>query len=207
MADTRTAGRSARDAEIAAWLAAAATGDAAAFERCYDATIGYAQALARRMLPAGDVEDVVADAYFQAWRELRSFDPQRGSAVTWLLTIVRSRALDLLRRHKASPEVPGVDDAAGACGETAATPSPGPADLLAGIEAQGSLHRALQALSAQERWVLGLAYYREFTHREVSEATGMPLGTVKSLILRAQAKLRRLLADPSAAAIEHAETP
>jgi DNA-directed RNA polymerase specialized sigma24 family protein len=45
--------------------------------------------------------------------------------------------------------------------------------------------------------VLGLAYYREMTHREVSEATGLPLGSVKSLILRSQAKLRALLAEPS----------
>ncbi|HEX6705946.1 MAG TPA: sigma-70 family RNA polymerase sigma factor [Albitalea sp.] len=190
--------RRARDAQLAAWLAAAATGDAAAFERCYDATVGYAQALARRMLPPGDVEDVIADAFFQAWREVRSFDPQRGSPVTWLLTLVRSRALDLLRRRRASPEVaaddPGADDAAD---------QPDPPDLLAGVEAQDRLHAALAGLSAQERWVLGLAYYRELTHREVSQQTGLPLGTVKSLILRAQAKLRDALAAPT----RHAEAP
>jgi RNA polymerase sigma-70 factor, ECF subfamily len=200
--DPARADRGTRDAQLAAWLAAAANGDAAAFERYYDATIAYAQTLARRMLPGGDVEDIVADAYFQAWREVRQFDAARGSPVTWLLTIVRSRSLDLLRRHKASPEVPSADDNPG---DEAGAETPGPGDLLAGIEAHSHLHRALQSLSGQERWVLGLAYYRELTHREVSEQTGLPLGTVKSLILRAQAKLRGLLAE--AAAPTHAEAP
>lgn len=196
--------RGPRDAQLAVWLAAAAGGDAAAFERYYDATIAYARTLARRMLPGDDVEDIVADAYFQAWREAGRFEAARGSAVTWLLTIVRSRALDLLRRHKASPEVPAVEEAA----EAGGAGSPGPGDLLADIEAYSRLHGALQSLSAQERWVLGLAYYRELTHREVSEQTGLPLGTVKSLILRAQTRLRGLLAgvtDP--ARTTHAEAP
>ncbi|HEV7912643.1 MAG TPA: RNA polymerase sigma factor [Albitalea sp.] len=201
--DASSAVRTARDRQLAAWLADAAGGDAAAFERCYDTTIAYAQTVARRMLPPDDVEDVVADAYFQAWRDARHFDATRGSAVTWLLTIVRSRALDLLRRHKASPEVAGSDDTP----EAAAPQAQAPADLLDGVEAHGRLHRALQQLSAQERWVLALAYYRELTHREVSEQTGLPLGTVKSLILRAQGKLRELLAEPAAAANRHAETP
>jgi len=184
--------RARRDAELAALLTAAAQGNASAFERVYDMTVGYAQALARRMLAPSDAEDVIADAYFQAWRESRSFDVARGSAVTWLLTIVRSRALDLLRRHKASPEVAGTDDDAAL---HPCTDAPTPADWLAGVEAGSRLRGALDALSAQERWVLCLAYYRELSHREVCEHTGLPLGTVKSLILRAQGKLRALLAD------------
>ncbi len=186
------AARGARDALLASLLQAAAAGNAGAFERVYDLTIGYAHALARRMVPPADVEDVVADAYLQAWRDAAQFDAARGSLVTWLLTIVRSRALDLLRRHKASPEVENTDD-------DAAQPSeaPGPVDLLAAVQAHSRLHGALAELSPQERWVLGLAYYRELSHREVSDETGLPLGTVKSLILRAQAKLRALLAEPS----------
>ncbi|TMH10511.1 MAG: sigma-70 family RNA polymerase sigma factor, partial [Betaproteobacteria bacterium] len=165
-----------RDAQLVALLQAAASGNATAFESVYDLTVAYAEALARRMLPSADVDDVVADAYFQAWRDARQFDAERGSPVTWLLTILRSRALDLLRHRKASPEVvAGDEDTSHAC-EAA-----GPPDLLASVEAHSRLHRALSALSAQERWVLGLAYYRELSHREVSEQTGLPLGSVKSL--------------------------
>lgn len=184
--------RAHRDAELVALLQSAATGNASAFEGFYDLTTCYAHTLARRMLNAADVEDVVADAYFQAWRDCRSFDAERGSPVTWLLTIVRSRSLDLLRRRKASPEQ-AADDATEQ--STADAEGAGPPDLLQTIESRTRLHAALLTLSPQERWVLALAYYRELSHREVCEQTGMPLGTVKSLILRAQAKLRAVLAE------------
>ena len=188
-----TDARADRDAELAGLLQRSAAGDALAFERLYDLTVGYAQALLRRMLAQGDIEDVLAEAYFQAWRDAASFDARRGSAVTWLLTIARSRALDLLRHRKASPEVAAGNEQSAI--EAAVLEAPGPVDLLASVQTNTRLHRALSQLSAQERWVLGLAYYREMTHREVSDATGLPLGSVKSLILRAQAKLRALLAE------------
>jgi RNA polymerase sigma-70 factor (ECF subfamily) len=133
----------------------------------------------------------------QAWRDVASFDAQRGSPVTWLLTIARSRALDLLRHHKASPEVAAGNEQAAV--DAAVADAPGPVDLLASLQANTRLHDALNQLSAQERWVLGLAYYREMTHREVSATTGLPLGSVKSLILRAQARLRALLAQTTQA--------
>jgi RNA polymerase sigma-70 factor (ECF subfamily) len=181
--------RAARDRELAGWLRAAAAGDHAAFERFYDATLGYAHSLARRMLRPADLEDLLADAYFQAWREAPRFDAERGSPVTWLLTLVRSRCLDLLRHQRASPEVE-TDDAVH---DERPSPLPGPDELLHATESGTRLHAALAALSAHERWVLGLAYWRELTHREICEVTALPLGTVKSLILRAQAKLREQL--------------
>jgi RNA polymerase sigma-70 factor (ECF subfamily) len=178
-----------RDLRLIELLAQAAAGSASAFESFYDATIPHAQALARRMLPMSDVEDILADAFFQAWRELPRFDPARGSPVTWLLTILRSRALDLLRHRRCSPETERSDDVA----EPAAD-APGPETLLAQTESNDRLHSALAELSPNERWVLGLAYYREMPHAAIASATGLPLGTVKSLILRAQHKLREQLA-------------
>jgi RNA polymerase sigma-70 factor (ECF subfamily) len=181
--------RAARDRELADWLRAAAAGDHTAFERFYDATLGYAHAVARRMLRPADLEDLLADAYFQAWREAPRFDAGRGSPVTWLLTLVRSRCLDLLRHQRASPEVENEHDTH----DERPSHEPGPDQLLEAIESGTRLHAALAALSAHERWVLGLAYWREMTHREICEVTALPLGTVKSLILRAQAKLREQL--------------
>ena len=188
-ADPALAARTERNDALAALLRQAAAGDARAFESFYEATIGYAHALARRMLRPADVQDVLADSFFQAWREAPRFDATRGNAVTWLLTLVRSRALDLLRHQRASPEVEATDDT-----PEPPTPLPGPDDLLAGMQADTQLHAALAGLSPHERWVLGLAYYRDLSHREISSETGLPMGTVKSLILRAQAKLRKRLA-------------
>ena len=178
------ADRSARDERLAALLTEAAAGSAKAFESFYDATFGYAQALGRRLLRGDDLEDLLAEAYFQAWRSVASFDLERGSAVTWLLTIVRSRALDQLRRQQASP-VQACEDVPEVAAEQTL-----PEDLLAAFEHRSALREALAELSTQERWVLGLAYWRELSHAAIATESGLPLGTVKSLILRAQNKLR-----------------
>jgi RNA polymerase sigma-70 factor (ECF subfamily) len=180
--------RATRDRRLATLLAEAAAGHAAAFEAFYEATFGYAQALARRMLRDADLEDVLSECFLQAWRDVATFDERRGSPVTWLLTIVRSRALDALDRARRDKVV--ADDEL----PDAASDAPSGPDLLASLEAGCALREAVASLSSDERWVLGLAYYREMSHARIAEATGWPLGTVKSLILRAQHKLRERLA-------------
>lgn len=194
-ANAEDTARAERDQRLALWLTQAAGGDALAFERFYDATVAYAQTLARRLLLEADIDDVLAETYFQCWREAARFDATRGSAVTWLLTRVRSRAIDLRRhqQHEATQAAAGgeSDEAtlAGLAGQL-----PGPDELLALAQAGSRLYIALAALSPQERWVLGLAYFRELSHAATAQATGLPLGTVKSLLLRAQQKLRSLMA-------------
>jgi RNA polymerase sigma-70 factor, ECF subfamily len=190
--------RAARDARHAAWLAEATGGRAEAFERFYDESFASARALARRMLrgPAqdADCEDLLADAYFEAWRKLAQFDASRGSALTWLLQIVRSRALDQLRRRATQPEQLADDEATDALPDESALADP--AGSFWRLQASQRLHGALLTLSAAERWVLGLAYFRELSHSEIAAATGLPLGTVKSHLLRAQTRLRGTLAEP-----------
>ena len=105
------AARIERDARLASLLAASARGNTSAFEAFYDATAGYARALARRVLRSDDTDDLLADAFFEAWRAAARCDPARGSAVTWLLIIVRSRALDLLRQRSTHPSVAGSEAA------------------------------------------------------------------------------------------------
>ncbi|MBI5257553.1 MAG: RNA polymerase sigma factor [Burkholderiales bacterium] len=185
--------RAQRDACLAGWLAQAAQGNAQAFEQFYDATAAPARALAVRLLRGPDIDDVLAEAYFQAWREAARFDVVRGSAVTWLLTLVRSRALDLLRRQRHAARAPAGAAAGEDPQDLLACPLPGPEDLLSLAEAGGRLATALATLSAQERWVLGLAYFRELSHAAIAQATGLPLGSVKSLLTRAQHKLRTRL--------------
>lgn len=183
----------ARDAHLAGLLAACSRGDCTAFEAFYDATFSYAQVVARRMLSGQDVEDLLSEAYFEAWRSVARFDAARGSAVTWLLTIVRSRCLDLLRHHRVHPSVGGSGDEPPST-DNAPSEEADPIERLWRQQTDRHLTDALRALSAAERWVLGLAYFRELSHSQIALATGMPLGTVKTLILRAQQRLRELLA-------------
>jgi RNA polymerase sigma-70 factor (ECF subfamily) len=187
----------ASDARLAALVAAAARGDGRAFESFYEATARLALAVVRRIVGSAHAEDVLADCYFQAWREASRFDASRGSALAWLLTMARSRALDRLRqellRHGGAAGAPALD------AEALAGSAPGPDELLESTQAHSRLHAALAALSANERWVLGLAYFRDLRQPEIARATGLPLGTVKSLMTRAQHKLRARLAPRSAA--------
>ncbi|MBL8325556.1 MAG: sigma-70 family RNA polymerase sigma factor [Rubrivivax sp.] len=197
----------ARDRQLAAWLAGAAAGDAAAFESFYEVTFAHARTVARRLLrDSAEVEDLLADCYFEAWQKAGRFDPRRGNPVTWLLTLVRSRGLDALRAAAARPgHAPGgaaTEDLAGAEPADPAADAD-PAERLWRRQASAGLHAALATLTPPERWVLGLAYLRELSHGEIARCTGLPLGTVKSHALRAQNKLRSVLggarAGPAAA--------
>lgn len=181
------AARSERDHALAQALVASARGDDGAFERFHDATAGFARALARRLLDASEIDDLLAEVYFEAWREAARFDPARGGAVTWLLMRVHSRAMDVLRRRATQPSAGGDVNLA----ETAVDDDP--AEQLWRAQAGSRLHRALQVLTAAERWVLGLAYFRELTHSQIAACTDLPLGTVKSHLQRAQTKLRAAL--------------
>ncbi len=160
----------------------------AAFAEFYSQSASLALSVARRVVGERFACDVMADAYAQAWRDVAKFEPDRGPASAWLLTIVRSRALDRLRSEKLRLVQPIEDSSADLQDDT-----PGPDSVLAHTEAKGLLHRALADLSANERWVLGLAYYKDMSHSEIAAATALPLGTVKSLTSRALAKLNKAL--------------
>jgi RNA polymerase sigma-70 factor, ECF subfamily len=188
-----------RNRELAALIASAAAGDARAFEVFYERTVHFVNSIARRIVGSNYLEDVLADAYFQAWRDASRFDASRGNAMSWIITITRSRALDRLRqenvRHAGMSGAPDAD-----AHSTEDETSPGPDTLLEQLQSTSALHRAMATLSVNERWCLALAYYREHSHSEIAAFTGLPLGTVKSLINRSQQKLRELLSDAHASA-------
>lgn len=179
----------ARNDQLKMLLLAAALGDAKSFESFYALTIHIATAVVYRIAGGNHTEDILADAYFQAWRQSSQFQSTRGSAIAWLLAIARSRAFDKLRaerlRHCGLSGAPEADD-----NEAVESPLPGPDSLLECVQAYGQLHCAIAKLSGPERWVLGLAYYRDMNHRQIAGVTELPLGTVKSLISRSQRKLR-----------------
>jgi RNA polymerase sigma-70 factor, ECF subfamily len=191
-ADDGAALREAEAAELAALLTASAAGDARAFENFYHLTVRHASAVVRRIVGDNHLEDVLSDTYFQAWREAARFEAQRGSARGWLLSMARSRALDRLRqesvRHGGLQGAPDPSER-----EDEDHGQPGPDALLESTEARTQLHAAVARLSANERWVLGLAYFRDLNHSEIAALTELPLGPVKSRISRAQHKLRDTL--------------
>jgi RNA polymerase sigma-70 factor (ECF subfamily) len=157
----------------------------------YDQTLGRAYALALRIVRRPDTaEEVVEDAYFQAWREASRYDAGRGAPLAWLLTIVRSRALDALRRRDDAQTYNDPMEFEARIGAD----ENGPEEILAAVERSSAVHAALLGLSPQARQLVALAFFRGLTHEEVAACCRMPLGTVKTVLHRACAKLREHLA-------------
>lgn len=146
----------------------------------------YGHALAavadRILMDKADAEEIAADVLWQVWRQAVVFDPQRGSVAAWLMTVVRSRAIDRLRARNVRSrtidnvsEEPKVADAS---------------DEISSAERRKFVAAALKTLSESERAVLELAYYSDLSQSAIAEKTGLPLGTVKSRIRNALIKLR-----------------
>jgi RNA polymerase sigma-70 factor (ECF subfamily) len=126
-------------------------------------------------------EEAAQDAFLKVWRYAESYDPRRGPVAAWLLTIARNAALDQARARRRRPEQPGpatLDDVVGDPGIGS------PYEDLAGFA------DAVRSLPDEQRTVLMAAVYHGLTAREISEAWGLPVGTVKTRLRLALGKLR-----------------
>lgn len=143
-----------------------------------------------------DAEEVVADAFGQAWRTALQFEPARGSVAAWLAMITRTRALDLVRargRRTRAVERAALADAEGLAvplGAVANAPDRG----VEQQEARRLVTRSLAELPAAQRRVIELAYFSGLTHTEIAAELQEPLGTVKTRIRAGMEKLRASLA-------------
>lgn len=167
-------------------LARCAQADGVAFRRLYDlqsATL-YSVALRITRQPAL-AADAVHDAMLQVWRNAARFDPARGNARAWLLSLVRYRALDSVARvgrETSVAEVPELADT-----------DPDPLDRLLTTQDGMALHHCLQEIETGRRSLVLLAFFEGLTHSEISERVGQPLGSIKSGIRRALLTLRTCL--------------
>ncbi len=180
--------REVRNRQLALLIAAIAEGNAAALQKLHDATLGRVYGLALRIVRTREAaEEVAIDTFLQVWRTAPTYDRMRGGPLTWLLTICRSRALDYLRR--AEPADPHPDPETLRSAE-ALSGGDDPQDLLVAVEGRSALLRALEQLSALQRQLIALAFFRGLTHQEIAARERLPLGSVKTYIRRALAQLR-----------------
>lgn len=141
-----------------------------------------------------DAEEVVADAFAQAWRGAAEYDPLRGSVAAWVTTIVRARALDLVRRRgrrgRAYQRAARFAD-----GELAAPVGrpESPDRAVERAEAGTLVRRALAALPDAQRRVIELAYFGGLSQSEIAAELTEPLGTVKTRMRAGLEKLRAAL--------------
>ena len=161
-------------------------GDAEAFAVLYDRHSRPAYSLAYRMMGERQAaEDLVQDAFLKTWRSAGSYRTERGSVRTWILSIVHNRGIDQLRslasRRRTHQKV------------EASAPKSQPSEAFAETwrNSQGEqVREALKTLPEEQLKILELAYFSGYTHVEIAELLGLPLGTVKGRMRLGLKKIR-----------------
>ena len=140
--------------------------------------------LMRTGLSEAVAEDVMQDVMVSLWRKAHLYDPDRASVATWLFTIARNRKIDVIRRtRRPEPEdLPWGPE-----------PEPSQADALAMAQDSRRLADAVAQLPPKQRDLVERAFYGDMTHTEIADATGLPLGTIKSRIRLAIGRLRHAM--------------
>ena len=167
-------------------------GSPRAFELLYDRHGGAAFSLSYRMVGNRvTAEDITQEAFLSIWRSRLRYDQARGSVRTWVLGIVHNRAIDQLRRgtvHDRRREtLDGVEERFEARDRT-------DVEAARREEARG-VHGALETLPEEQRRTIELAYFGGFSHSQIAEMLGMPVGTVKGRMRLGLEKMRKQLAD------------
>ena len=161
--------------------------DTPAFNYLYD---HYATALYGVILPivneAEGANDVLQEVFLNIWRRIETYDPSKGRLFTWMLNIARNASIDLLRSksfqnsRKNQPLSETVD-----WGNNYHVSQPDTATI--------GLHKLLEKLKEDQRVLIDLAYFKGYTHEEIAEIEGLPLGTVKTRIRNALIQLRNFM--------------
>ncbi|MER5948424.1 sigma-70 family RNA polymerase sigma factor [Streptomyces sp. NPDC001904] len=179
----------ARKPDLAKLMAAVGQGDQEAFAALYDAVAGPVFGTVHKVLrDHAQSEEVAQEVFVEVWRTASAYRPERGSVITWLLTLAHRRTVDRIRSvesaaardHKAAllahtPEFDEVSE-----------------QVEARFERE-QLRRCLQSLSEIQRESVTLAYYRGLTYKEVADTLSTPLGTIKTRLRDGLIRLRDCL--------------
>jgi RNA polymerase sigma-70 factor (ECF subfamily) len=179
---------------FASQMASMVNGDTSALSALYDGTVAKVHGLVRAIVHnAADAEEVTCDVYTQVWQTAANFDPSRGSVLSWLLSIARSRALDCLRRHRGKLRVFSEPGPQGRTKSLEPIEHDSPETMLGAFQSRSVVRSALEQLSPERRQLICLAFFDDLSHSEIAEVTGLPMGTIKSHLRRAMHSLRSLL--------------
>jgi RNA polymerase sigma-70 factor, ECF subfamily len=168
------------------------SGDHFAFETLYQLWSPILLGIAFRMLGnRSEAEEAMQDSFVKIWHRAADYDPKKSKPFVWSFTLLRSICIDRLRfgsrRKRANQQISSI------CETDFAEPISN--DLILSRDTMQAVRKAMDALPLDECRCLELAVFLEYTHSEISEQLGTPLGTVKNRLRRALEKLKKSLAD------------
>ena len=175
-----------------ALLRAISDGSSSALSELYDRYGRLVYSLAYQITSdGGTAEEVTQEVFLQVWNKAATFQAEQGKAISWLASVARHRAIDALRRKNARPEGHRME---WQDGDEPDLVDPASVEEDAELSLRGAaVRRALSQLPPEQRAALALAFFSGMTHQEISDATGEPLGTIKTRIRLAMQKLRLIL--------------
>jgi RNA polymerase sigma-70 factor, ECF subfamily len=175
-------------AEVSGLLASVAKRDEAAFERLYEATSAKLFGVVLRILKRQDLaEEVIQDAYIKIWNSAGQFNPDLSSPITWMASIARNRAIDVVRKRS---EI-SIEEEPAAMDVASDTPDP-----LARKDMTEELKRILECvgqLEPQRQRLVLLAYYNGWSREQLAQKFDTPLNTVKTWLRRSMLEIRECL--------------
>lgn len=167
-------------------LVATARGDTTAFEQLYDRYSPRVYGLVKRIVRDPTLsQDTTQVVMTELWRTAARFDPDRGAAATWILTLAHRRAIDMVRREQSSRD---------RIQKVGRTQVERPADTIAeGVvmaDEHAEVRAAMEHLTELQREAIQMAWFDGYTYREVASALGVPLGTIKTRMRDGMIRLR-----------------
>jgi RNA polymerase sigma factor (sigma-70 family) len=179
--------------QLKTWLAAVADKDVQAFRSLYDTTSSKLFGFALRILTKRELaEEVLQESFVSIWNNAGTYQASLAAPMTWMTTIVRNKAFDLLRRVDHAVEI-DADTFDKDVMEAMESSEPSPLASLQLTDDAKGLARCLTRLEGLHRQAIALAFYHDLSHSEVAEQLRLPIGTVKTWIRRGLERLRLCL--------------
>jgi RNA polymerase sigma factor (sigma-70 family) len=173
-------------------LISTSRGDRKAFEQIYQNTSSQLFAISLKMLKNRALaEEALQDAFVKIWHNASEYQSDKGVVISWMISIIRYRSLDILRHQKVRKEQ-DLSENPSSTDQEKNEFEPDPMNIV--YDEKNKLVDCIEQLEHQQRQVIHLAYYKGLTHHEVVDHVASPLGTVKSWIRRGLQQLQRCLA-------------
>ena len=179
--------------ELKVLLSQISEGDQEAMREFYKKTVRLVYSISRRIIcNSEEAEETALEVFMYVWNSASQYDPELSKPLSWLLMITRSRAIDKIRKSAKSVKTDDYKD------ESFVIGTENPEDTCISSERRKIVRNAMSQLTSKQKEVIELSYYHQYSHSEIAERVGIPVGSVKSTIRVALVKLKNSIRNAEA---------